>query len=490
LFPVPTLRQRLEAESPDLYGALLRSWGIAQSEWLPAVSPSKGSYNSFPHFRNIERHLDALLSAAVDTPVATHRLSALELYLLLASVLFHDFGRVYGDEDHAVKSALQLPKHYAELGIPTRELALSLSRIALYHDPLTKSKRVGETSAELKKRTDAELAWSKRALRQVRLEPYGHASELYVGTLLALADHMDGSVRRAAPHYVSTDDVIDIKGAFRRLVSGTGYDPATYTLKTTLNGFEELTADGLSPFEYKTLYKNFKGRKVPMTGKPSDYHFTPRDLGTPRSKSCDLFNAIVGRCCIDKHLLPTAMFYKCVRALNINKTVYQIERLASNSRSLWPEDYLLAVVLNDLHANRLFLNSVSGELEEMGLPVDDWFLEFGGEVFNDSGARDCEPVLRQDLLLRVAREMWSLRSRTIERGLTSYEVLADGLRIENSALVGVAVRRIASSAGELGDFIMAGASGWRFKKMQKKTIAWPAFEKAVAQLRPSGKVSR
>src|SRR5262249_7666593 len=150
--------------------------------------------------------------AAAEIPAATIRLSTLELYLLLAAVLFHDYGRVHGDTDHATASARELTQHFPTLGIPNRELALSLSRIALYHDPIT-----SKDDAEQKK---VSIPQAKRALRDVRIEPFGTASELRVGTLLALADHMDGSVRRAVPEYVQPDDVVGFKGAFRRMVSG------------------------------------------------------------------------------------------------------------------------------------------------------------------------------------------------------------------------------------------------------------------------------
>ena len=245
-----TLRQRLQRDCPELYAALIRSWEIAHKEWLPAVIPSEGSYNSLPHFTNIEHHLDSLLDAAGDGAATALQLSKLELYLLLASVLFHDFGRVYGDTDHAAASARVLPERFMALGIPSVELAWSLSRIARYHDPLTQQ----DKSDPHRKRLTFER--TKKALRDVRIEPYGTARELYVGTLLALGDHMDGSVSRAMPRYIWGDEEIGFKGAFRRLVSGTGYDPATYTLKTTLAGFEE-PDENRDPFEFEKVYQKF-----------------------------------------------------------------------------------------------------------------------------------------------------------------------------------------------------------------------------------------
>ena len=168
-----------------------------------------GSYNSLPHFRNIEYHLDALLNRAANSSATTLRLSPLELYLLLSSVLFHDFGRVYGDQDHADKSAKKLPELHHQLGIPTLELASSLSRIARYHDPFTAEDKSKDHTHREKVHERIKLA-----LREVRLEPYGIANELHVGTLLALADHMDASVRRAVPAMSSPKKTWDLRGPF------------------------------------------------------------------------------------------------------------------------------------------------------------------------------------------------------------------------------------------------------------------------------------
>lgn len=126
-WPATDLRELLAKQSQSLHDSLLRSWSIAIDEWIPSIGKSHGSYNSLPHFRNIEYHLNQLLLPDPATAAYTPpRLTPLELYLLLASVLFHDFGRAYRNEDHAAISEEKVVECYSRVGIPTVDLARSL----------------------------------------------------------------------------------------------------------------------------------------------------------------------------------------------------------------------------------------------------------------------------------------------------------------------------------------------------------------------------
>lgn len=463
-----SLRQRLERDSPTLYKAFQRSWDIAVREWLPAIASSEGSYNSLPHFENIEYHLESLLGAAAESPATTLKLSVLEIYLLLASVLFHDFGRVYGDADHADASAKKLPEHFNALGIPSIELAGSLSRIALFHDPLTAKDKLNAIARNEK------LKFAKKALRDVRIEPFGSARELYVGTLLALADHMDASTRRAAPRYIVQDERVGFKGGFRRLVSGTGYDPATYSLKTSLSGFEGST----ELLEFEKLYPNFLRmyhRSTPGVQPDQD-----KNIPLPEMKggeqTVDLYDRMIKACDPPPaNKTPSAMFFKSLLARTSKSShCYVLERKITQVvqtkeqtpvSSLWPADFLLAVVLNDLHANNIFLDSIRNELDQMGLPVHGWFIEFGSEVFDHQGNLTHEPTLPVEFLIRVAEEMWFLGCKLLVSGFVTYDVLADSLRIENVSLARLAAQRIACMIdAQPAIIIIAGTSGWRWNK--------------------------
>jgi len=255
------LRQRLLKECPELHAALENSWNVANDKWLASIPTSAGSYNSGPHFRNIEGHLERLLvpwNVEGKNQDWVVKLSPLELYLLLAGVLFHDYGRVRGNENHARASQELLPIHYAWLGIPSQELAESVGRIALYHDPVEvpskekKSKREAQIKLtqsapdaegkEMRKKLEEEdkkailasIQAAREALSDVTIEPYGRARELHIATLLALGDHLDASTQRTEPYFIRSDIDIEFKGAFRRMVVGSRFDPDTQCIKTCL----------------------------------------------------------------------------------------------------------------------------------------------------------------------------------------------------------------------------------------------------------------
>lgn len=464
---MPSLKSILQHESSELYECLIRSWGIAQQEWLPTIRSSEGSFNSSPHFNGVERHLNGLLGAAHDSTVMRLKLTPLEIYLLLSAVLFHDFGRVRGDKDHAEVTADLLPVHFTALGLPSSEIASSLSRIALYHDPISSRYK---NSANSKVR----LMEVKRALRDIRIEPYGTARELYVATLLAVADHMDGSARRSVPRYVEGDENIGFKGAFRRMVSGTDYDPATLSIKTCLSGFMCPIDEDHSQFDYPKRYAAFRKKgESGETAKITD------DARSAPEKICQLFSAMAESCSLPFHMhRPSMVFWKALKSIDPRGPGYTIERAITKDESTgdkfiaegeWPADYLLAIILNDLHENRIFLQRVRSELLEMGLPVLEWFVEFDGEVYDAAGQRTNEKVLPHDFLCEVLDEMHYLSMRIIMPGQHSYDVLADSLRTESVRTVRLAAQRISrrsrinrpNALTELAVF--AGLSGWKWQ---------------------------
>ena len=121
-----TLRALLKAQHPELSEALERSWKIALEQWLPAISPSSSSFNSYPHLRNVEACLDGIVNAFTphSADASACFLNPLEIYVLLASILFHDIGRV-GEEaaiksksplKHAVFSRQTIVSSFAQLG--------------------------------------------------------------------------------------------------------------------------------------------------------------------------------------------------------------------------------------------------------------------------------------------------------------------------------------------------------------------------------------
>jgi hypothetical protein len=96
------LRKILRETIPELADALERSWTIALDEWLAAMSPSSDSFNSYPHLRNHEKHLERIWLAYErhHGASAPPLLSPVEIYVMLSSILFHDIGRTLTSTDH------------------------------------------------------------------------------------------------------------------------------------------------------------------------------------------------------------------------------------------------------------------------------------------------------------------------------------------------------------------------------------------------------
>ena len=194
------LRERLKQGDPNLFAALEGSWKIALEEWLSALAPNMGSYNSYPHLRNVEAYLDQIILGLDQSPFARHHhgLTPGELYVLLASVLFHDIGRSQKGPGHAVASQEQIEKQFAHLGIPSREIARVIGRIALYH---------GGQPAE-----------GADELPDVVVDRFGEIRQLSLAAVLRLADQMDSAHTRVLPEYLRPRDDLEIIGRFRSLI--------------------------------------------------------------------------------------------------------------------------------------------------------------------------------------------------------------------------------------------------------------------------------
>ena len=235
------LRGRLRELSPELHTSLERSWEIAFDTWLYAIGMNSGSTNSYPHLRNVERYLDEIVTEFERLPSTrfTEPLTAPELYLLLASVLFHDIGRIWDGQrlnddmpdipsylaeqrneplKHAQWSGWIVNRYYAELGIPSLELAKALAKICLFHDPPS-----GMRQSML----------NGKLVRTV-IDPFGEIREPFVAALLTLADTMDGTYTRILPLYLAKPSGIGIVALFRQLVRGVRVDAAAGMIRTVL----------------------------------------------------------------------------------------------------------------------------------------------------------------------------------------------------------------------------------------------------------------
>jgi hypothetical protein len=228
--PAGLLREELLAAHPDLHAALERSWHIAANEWLPAVPQRKGTYNSYPHVRNLENHLARICRAFREyhSPDAEPLLAPIETYVLLMSVLLHDIGKALGKEPHSEEAYRIITSDHLRLGVPDRHLATIIARICRCHGiPASK------------------LGAALNTLTTRSIDPYGEVREHCCAALLILVDHMDATFRRVAPAYAITVEEDGPATAFRRLTGDVVVDLRGRAVKVVLgDDFDEL---GLYP---------------------------------------------------------------------------------------------------------------------------------------------------------------------------------------------------------------------------------------------------
>jgi hypothetical protein len=114
----------------------MKSWDIAQEDWLAAIQGNAGSYNSYPHIRNHEIYTNSILKqlSEVESEAELLHMSPVEKYVLLASMLLHDIGRIKSSDGHAVISQKIIKENFAELGIENKALANIIADICCYHN--------------------------------------------------------------------------------------------------------------------------------------------------------------------------------------------------------------------------------------------------------------------------------------------------------------------------------------------------------------------
>lgn len=506
-----TLRKRLEDLDPSLHGSLERSWKIALGEWLPAVPPQSDSFNSYPHIRNIETHLDQLFSACEPLPVSREaiRLRPVEIYVLLTSVLLHDFGRTRNGSDHAKRSWETIQSRSAEIGIPSPELARVVANVCLAHDP--------------------PLGWPKSSLYDVVIEPYGEIRQRPLAALLTLTDHMDGAHTRVVPAYVKDVREFDTLGMFRSAVRGVHADCSAQAVKVVLadmagnkDGRKTL---GREAVEYSIFCADDKdkhaisrafqlqddtliekwakqlksaNRIVKQTERErkmagilvraavdiADHireHFSANcnapsilwEWLTPIDAACSLIEHQLrgngdafgvpddakDRLGLANWLVVLGLF----RA--------KLERPPSRveDREWWPLRSMLAALMGDVRANTVCLRDIRCDLATIGIPLAAWLIEHREHLYTFMGYETYEPIFDKAFLSRVADGMWDLSSSVFACERFTYDELASQVWETDVDKVRRAVRRISVITRNrlrrpgCPDLIWAGAHDWRWQ---------------------------
>jgi hypothetical protein len=203
--------EKLKAADESLYNALEASKQVVNDSFFPkmAVSYDKDSLNSFPHIRDLEIYLNEILGSHDDifNPSSPVYISSQELYIILASILFHDIGRTISNKSHGKHSKdIILAKDgygFLRLKIPSKELAEAIGFICEYHEP--------ENIADC--RLNSIL--TDKGLIRVR----------ELAALLVLLDDMDSTYRRLAPLFVTgKEERTDSVAAFRDIIRGIKLD--------------------------------------------------------------------------------------------------------------------------------------------------------------------------------------------------------------------------------------------------------------------------
>ena len=452
-----TLRDILRESDLKLHEILLRNWEHAWDSWLPALDIKKGSYNSYPHLRNLEQYLDILVLQKESTGETTKRivLSPVEIYVLLSSVLFHDIGNIKNESNytkHGKLSQDMIVNYYREFGIPSLVIAKCIGRICEYHDSDNPND-------------------SRRKLRDIIVNPYGLIREVVIATLLSFVDMVDSAYTRVLPEYLLSSNDDEIVGAFRRFISGVLVDFNAGMVRVSLNKDNPESKNQLPNYRMVKYDKKVNLTGVVLSKLKLNNHtykeFYKVDQNIEglikriENKNIDLLNIFLP----DKMKNKTFTlnhWYVARQIYNIESTsYYEINPKPNKSRrgkfkpvkknTGWPPKVIAAVVMGDVKRNGIILNRLRDDMVAIGMPIQAWLIECQEHLFNQWGEETYEPIFSKDYLIRIVREMWALSTKVFGTSLFSYENLAAAMREQDINKIKLAVRRIALVTQKLSD---------------------------------------
>lgn len=248
-----TMETELQRQDGELYAMYLRSMEIAERQWLPSITPNKDSYNSYPHIKEVMRHIDRLLY----DEECSFSLNCSELYILLCAILMHDIGKGAAKDpaekdrirDHAYDSYRIISTHWTALGLPTKKVAEIVADICRFHDcPDQKEME------ELYTKYYVDLA--------KRTEPIRGR---FLGALLYLGDHMDNRFTRTVPPFFKDPEPLEVVGNFRSKIADVRLDRQYKMVREILDKscFEAKDILGLQMLQGDL--QNYLSRDIPRT---------------------------------------------------------------------------------------------------------------------------------------------------------------------------------------------------------------------------------
>lgn len=500
-----SVRDRLKELNHKLYESLIRSHEIAWNEWLPALSVQQDSYNSYPHIRNLEMYLDAIVNSYEESRKREFFISAVEMYIILAVILFHDIGRINKKDGKADnhpsessriicgKSTLMKIKGdnepdpnykvWASLGIPSYELALSIGRICEYHD-IDKVKEPDNIKV------------LRNSLASIYIDEFGEVRQKALAALLTLLDHLDSAHTRIMPEYLRGVGDIKVVGAFRRVITGVFVDLKTHMVRTVLNealpcgkdaeviyklnhGIEDVetlkhlrTLLELRPIFNKSIFSiDDTGKKLTITGNRQKVNETINKIRSNYGEYVtqihqkgetvpDLLQQLF--CKMDKAIHAAKEEYKYINnffnpsedynslpdladILIINGVLHtEINNTSGKNEKnrIWPQKILQDLIFGNVSANNDALTLIKSDLESLEIPISAWLIDHREHLYNWHGKETFEPVFNESYLCDVALRMWELSTQIFGVSYFTYENLASIMREPDIQKVKLAVRRI------------------------------------------------
>lgn len=487
------LREQLREEAPQLYESLMRSWEIAKQQWLPAISAKGGSFNSFPHLRNIEQYANDLIAQATAlTPGSDDvRFSPVEKYLLLAAILFHDIGRSRPEKDHAKASWSVIRTDFPSLGIDSKPIAYILADICCFHS----------CDEDMKARLD---------LGNHHVSPYGIINTMNLAVILKTVDEMDGAYTRVFPHYLicnprstvqemrnSTPSVrVDLRnGIVVNTTEFSDLDPfredpqQAFSMENGRNGKKWMewssiqykmnddfpSVFGLLEVPHSEIISFRSSLRLPNNSLPSSNGVEEKPERPceicGRYSDCELsshsqtIHQIIDSSAIQKGGQPANLpkLFSCVENpkgfINLPCPSAHLERSRLLPHLLlrgflqvarWPAGELLDLSpiaflasAANVRASAAKLVGIRLDLAVSGFPIEAWVLEYREHLFTCAGRETYEASLSREFLCEVVRRMWQLSAGMFGREPCTYETLAAKLRTNDLPLVRTAVRRLA-----------------------------------------------
>ena len=387
-----SLQDSLKSASLNLFQSYQKSLTLAMESWLPAIEVKNSSQNGYPHVKNIEKHLNTILFSSDNRNIHKFEMSAIELYILLMSVLLHDIGKqkelsVGSGQSHSFYTYDIITESWAELGVVSKQTADVIALICFSHDYKRGSERANDVE--------------KRLTNFVKTEHDGIVRAKALASLLFLGDHMDGSLSRAVPHIVTKTS--GIVGEFRGEVQSVYLDIEKKMLCTSINA--RLLADASdsnAKFFNECEYRDSENVKKDI-----------RAFEEGRGLAVPVFDED-----------GDATLIKLINEENVG-----LKQLQSK---------IINTLICDVEKSNTEIGFVRNSLYEIGIPVLGWFIECSGMLFkavrsekNESekyfryykAVPSIEPILTVGFLKTIFRGMVEISGSSLGESYYDYVAL-------------------------------------------------------------------